>query len=87
MYSLAIRPELDNKLQKLSKKNKKLFEIILRKSEEILQNPHHYKNLRKPLQYLKRVHTERPFVLVFSVDEDKKIVTLEDHDHHDKIYK
>jgi len=86
MYELEIRPELDLKFVKLSKKNKKQLEIIFKKVEEIIQNPQHYKNLRKPLQHLKRVHIDKHFVLTFSVDENKKIVTLEDYEHHDKIY-
>jgi len=87
MYTLAIRPELDRKLSKLVKKNRKQYEFIMKKSEEILKNPQRYKNLRKPLQYLKRVHIDKHFVLVFSVDENTKTITLEDFDHHDKVYK
>lgn len=86
MYSLSIRPELDDELAKLAKKDKKRYEIILKKVEEILQNPQHYKNLRAPLQHWKRVHIDKHFVLTFSVDEDTKTVTLEDFDHHDNIY-
>lgn len=86
MYELEIRPDLDLKFQKLSNKNKKQLEIIFKKVEEIIQNPQHYKNLRKPLQHLKRVHIDKHFVLNFSVDENNKIVTLEDYEHHDKIY-
>ena len=86
MYSLSIKPELDKKLEKLHKKNKKQYEIIMKKAEEIVQNPQHYKNLRAPLQHLKEVHIDRHFVLTFSVDENTKVVTLEDYDHHDKIF-
>ena len=71
MYSLEIKPELDRKLAKLFKKNKKQY----------------YKNLRAPLQYLKEVHIDKHFVLTFSVDENKKSVTLEDYNHHTKIFK
>ncbi|MEW5955275.1 MAG: type II toxin-antitoxin system RelE/ParE family toxin [Candidatus Micrarchaeota archaeon] len=85
-YCLAIRPSLDEKLRKLFKKNRRHFEIILKKAEEIAENPQHYKNLRAPLQRLKRVHIAGSFVLTFSVDENNKTVTLEDFDHHDKIY-
>ena len=87
MYFLEIKPELDRKLAKLFKKNRKQYEIIMKKAEEIIQNPQHYKNLRAPLQYLKEVHIDKHFVLTFSVDEDTKIVTLEDYEHHDKIFK
>ena len=86
MYSLLIRPVLDKKLAKLYQKNKKQFEIIMKKAEEILQNPEHYKNLRAPLQHWKRVHIDGHFVLTFSVDRERKVVTLEDFAHHDEIY-
>ena len=86
MYSLEVRPELDRKLLKLAKKNKKQLIIIRNKTEEILRNPHRYKNLRKPLQHWKRVHIDRHFVLTFSIDEETRTVTLEDYEHHEKIY-
>ena len=87
MYLLDIKPELDEKFNKLIKKNKKQYEIIMKKVEKILENPNHYKNLRTPLQNWKRVHIDNNFVLAFSVDENTKTVILEDYDHHDKIYK
>ncbi|MFH1316490.1 MAG: hypothetical protein ABII01_03165 [Candidatus Woesearchaeota archaeon] len=87
VYSVDIRPELDRILVKLVKKNKKQYDIIMKKIEEIVLNPQHYKNLRKPLQHWNRVHIDRSFVLAFSVDESTKTVTFEDFDHHDNIYK
>ena len=87
MYSLKIRSSLDAKLTKLSKKDRKQMEIISRKVDEILSSPQHYKNLRAPLQHLKRVHIGKSHVLVFSVDETTHVVTLEDYDHHDSIYR
>ncbi|MCH8519145.1 MAG: hypothetical protein LAT82_00125 [Nanoarchaeota archaeon] len=87
MYSISIKEELDKKFKKLSKKNKKQLNIIFKKIEEICENPQHFKNLRKPLQHLKRVHIDTHFVLTFSVDENKKEITFEDFDHHDIIYK
>ncbi|AKB26267.1 hypothetical protein MSMTP_2798 [Methanosarcina sp. MTP4] len=86
MYNLKIRAELDYKFEKLAKKNKKQLEIILNKADEIIQDPHRYKNLRAPMNHLKRVHIDKHFVLVFSVDEEVKTVTLEDYAHHDNIY-
>lgn len=86
MYFLEIKPELDKKLSKLFKKNRKQYEIIMKKSQEVVQDPQHYKNLRAPLQFLKAVHIDKHFVLTFSVDENTKTITLEDYDHHDKIY-
>ena len=86
MYHLKIRAELDSKFEKLAKKNKKQFEIILNKTSEILENQHRYKNLRAPMNHLKRVHIDKHFVLVFSINEESKTITLEDYNHHDNIY-
>ena len=87
MYSLVIDEELVKKLYKLGKKNKKQVEIILKKTEEILKDPHRYKNMRAPLNMWKRVHIDKHFVLTFSVNDSSMTVTLEDYDHHDNIYK
>jgi len=87
MYSIGFRKSVEKEFLKLGKKNPKQLEIILSKIEEIRENPHRYKNLRRPLQHLKRVHIDRSFVLVFSVDEEKGMVIIEDYDHHDRIYK
>jgi YafQ family addiction module toxin component len=86
-YFLDIRPSLDVRLGKLAKKNKKQYEIIMKKAEEVIKSPHRYKNLRAPLQHWKRVHIDKHFVLTFSIDENTKKVILEDFDHHDNIYK
>ena len=86
-YSLFIKPELDKKLGKLVKRNRKQYGIIMKKVSEIIINPQHYKNLRTPLQHLKEVHIDQHFVLTFSVDENNKKVTLEDFDHHSGIFK
>ena len=87
MYTLKIKPGLERTLKKLAKKNRVQVDIIFKKVEEILANPHRYKNLRTPLNDWKRVHVDKHFVLLFSVDEESKSVTLEDYDHHDNIYK
>ncbi len=86
MYEYALRKTVEKIFHKLAKKNPKQLEIIHDKVEEIRRDPHRYKNLRSPLRHLKRVHIDRSFVLVFSVDDSKKLVIIEDYDHHDKIY-
>jgi len=86
VHSLKISPEMDSILSTLVKKNRKQYEIIMKKVQEILENPQHYKNLRRPLQFFKRVHIDSHFVLVYSVDEDNKTITLEYYDHHDNVY-
>ena len=86
MYSITLTRGLDKKLERLVKKNRKQYDIILNKIEEIIQYPHRYKNLRSPMQHLKRVHIDKHFVLTFSIDEDYNTVIFIDFEHHDKIY-
>ena len=87
MYKLAIKENLDRKFKKLKKKDREMLLLIDRKVQEILDNPYRFKPLRKPLQNKRRVHIGRSFVLIYEVNEDEKIVTLLDFDHHDNIYK
>ena len=87
MYKLAVKENLDRKFKKLKKKDRKILMLIDRKVQEILDDPYHFKPLRKPLQNKRRVHVGGPFVLIYEVNKDEKIVTLLDFDHHNNIYK
>ncbi len=84
MYTYELRKSVEKKFFRL--RNPKQLEIIRKKIEELVENPHHYKNLRSPLQHLKRVHIDKSFVLTFSINEATKTVIIEGYDHHDKIY-
>ena len=84
MHELEISEELDKKLRKLGKKNRKQLNILDKKVREILENPNRYKNLRGDKKGAKRVHIDSHFVLIFEVKD--KTVRLLDYDHHDKIY-
>lgn len=86
-YSLEVAEELDKIFAKLAKKDKTTFEAVNKKVNEILENPHHYKPLRAPMQNKRRVHIAGSFVLIFKIDENKKAVQLLDFEHHDKAYK
>ncbi len=86
MYKLNIKPKLDKKFEKIAKKDPQQFKKILNKVLEISKsNPNHYKNLQSPLQEFKRVHIDKSFVLLFTIKE--KTITLEEFEHHDKIYR
>ena len=87
MYTFEIREHLDRIFHKIGKKNQKQLDTIYKKIAEVVENPQHYKNLRKPLQHLKSVHIDKSFVLLFSVDERNKKIVFEEFDHHDRIYK
>ena len=87
-YSHNIKPHLKKVLEKLLKKDKNQYEQILKKIEEIINSDSidHYKNLRHDMKDCKRVHIVH-FVLVFSFDAAQNLVSFEDYDHHDNIYK
>ena len=86
MYKPGIESNLKIKLGKLFKKDRKRYEIVMKKMEEILQNPHHYKPLSHDIKHLHRVNIDSSFVLVFSINENDEIILFVDIDHHDKIY-
>lgn len=87
MYKLAIKESLDKKFKKLQRRDEDMLRLINRKVEDILEDPFRFKPLRKPLQNRRRVHVSGSFVLIYEVDEEEKIVTLLDFDHHDNVYK
>lgn len=87
VYNLEIREHLHKVFKKLSKKDRRKLEIINKKVKEILDKPYHYKPLSAPLQNKRRVHINKSFVLIYSVDERKGCVILEEYAHHDEVYK
>ena len=86
VYALDIPEHLDKIFKKLSKKDKAQLEIIHKKVNEILENPHHYKPLRGDMHGAFRVHIQKSFVLTFEIDESNKVVKLLDYEHHDNVY-
>ncbi|MFH1014566.1 MAG: type II toxin-antitoxin system mRNA interferase toxin, RelE/StbE family [Nitrospirota bacterium] len=86
MYKLAIKESLDKKFKKLQKKDKEMLRLIDRKVQDILVDPYRFKPLRKPMENKRRVHVGGSFVLVYEINEKKKLVTLLDFDHHDNVY-
>ena len=85
MYSLEIEEEVFRTFKKLAKKDKKQFEAIYKKIEQILADPLQFKPLRHPLEGLRRVHIG-PFVLVYETCENPKIVRILKYKHHDDAY-
>ncbi len=87
MREFEIKPELNKKLVKLSKKDKNRYEAVMKKIDEVLGsgNIEHYKNLRYDMKDSKRVHIGQ-FVLIFNYNKPNDFVSFEDYDHHDNIY-
>jgi len=86
MYSIEVRKEAEKIFQKLSKKDKISSIHISKKIKQITENPYHFKPLKKPLQNYWRVHIGN-YVLVYSIDEKRKVVIIEKYKHHDEVYK
>mgnify|MGYP001558611085 CR=1 FL=1 len=87
-YSYKTSKNLDKVLDKLLKKDKTLYEQVMKKIEEVINSLdiEHYKNLRYDMKDMKRVHV-RHFVLVFNFDKTNNLILFVDFDHHDNIYK
>lgn len=86
MYQLEVRQHVDKIFKKLAKKNPNQMVVITKKIAEILIEPHSYKPMHFPLAGMGRVHFGS-FVLLFSIDEQRKTVVIEDYEHHDKVYR
>ena len=89
MREFSIEIKLQRILNKLYKKHKEAYNALMNKIDEILncKDIEHYKNLKKPLQYLKRVHVKSSFVLTFKYVKSENKVIFYNYDHHDNIYK
>jgi mRNA-degrading endonuclease RelE of RelBE toxin-antitoxin system len=84
-YELEVSEGLYKVLKSLGKKDRKQLEQIHKKVVEIRRNPELGKPLKKPLQGRRRVHMGS-FVLIYYVDEARRVVRLLEYDHHDKVY-
>ena len=87
MYSYEYSDELKRKLKKLLKKDKTLYEQILRKMKEVINSGdvEHYKNLKYNMKNSKRIHIGH-FVLVFQYIKRNNLIIFDDFEHHDNIY-
>ncbi len=87
MYSDKYSEEITKKLAKLKKKNIKHYQNVRKKMDWVLEHPKHdYKFLGYDMKGVQRVHIGH-FVLTFIIDYNNKIISFEDYDHHDNIYK
>lgn len=89
MYKWERSGKLKKILRELFKKDKVRYEATLNKMDEIINSktPHHYKNLSYGMKKFKRVHIDSSFVLIFKVDENKKLIKFTDLQHHNRIYR
>ena len=88
MYNFDVSENLEKILNNLSKKDKDMYNQILKKIDEVIhsEDVEHYKNLRYNMNDSKRVHIG-PFVLIFQYKKEENRILFDDFDHHDNIYK
>ncbi len=85
-YIIQLDTAIEIALDKLKKKDKSLYLRIINKIIEISKNPELGKPLRNVLKGKRRVHVGS-FVLFYSIDKKKEIVTFLEFEHHDKAYR
>ena len=86
MYSLVVKEGLDRTFARMAKEDRNRLDAVAKKVAEILENPYRFKPLRGPMQGKRRVHVG-PFVLVYEINEGRKVVILLDFEHHDTVYR
>ncbi len=82
--------ELEETLGKLFKRDKRIYEAIMKKVEEIASRDKNtiefYKNMRYDKKEYKRVHIAKSFVLFFKVFKEKNFILFDKFGHHDDVY-
>jgi len=86
MYALEVKEGVDRAFHRMAKKDRIRLEAVEKKVQEILEDPHRSKPLRVPMEGKRRAHVG-PFVLVYEIDEERKVVILLDFEHHDAVYR
>ena len=79
MHNSEISENLQEVMKKLSKKDKALYEQLLKKIDEIVKgyDVEHYKNLRYNMKDSKRAHIGH-FVLVFQYSKTTDTINFDD---------
>jgi YafQ family addiction module toxin component len=86
MYAIENSEKIDRVFRKLSRKNPKELEAIAKKLPELAEDPHRFKPLSSLMKGFRRVHFGS-YVLLFSINEQRMTVVLEDYEHHDRVYR
>ena len=73
-------------MRQLRKHDPQMYERVKKKIEQILENPHHYKELRNVLKGCCRVQIGS-YVIIFEIKENEKAVRFINFGHHDDVYR
>ncbi len=86
VYTYDVKDHVKRLFQKMEKRSPMQLLIIRKKLIQILDDPYRFKPLSGQMKGIRAVHIDKSFVLTYSIDETRKVVTIEDYDHHDNIY-
>lgn len=85
-YKVVVDEKLEKTLETLFRRDKKVYEYVKKKIEQLAENPQIGKPLKNVLKGKRRVHIG-PFVLIYELDEENKTITFLRFEHHDRAYK
>ena len=86
MYNLILSNNAEKKLDKLKKKDKKNFDIIIQHLENLAQNPKFYgKPLRSNLAGLWSCRAA-DFRIIYEIEDDKLLVIVIEIEHRKSVY-
>ena len=86
MYNIVLSNKAEKKLEKLKKKDKKNFEIVIKHLENLINDPKFYgKPLKSNLAGLWSYRTA-DFRIIFEIEENKLIVFVIEIEHRKKVY-
>ena len=86
MYEYGVKDRLSKKLRKIAKKDRVLYEAIMKKILQVAENPYLGKPLHGKLKGKRRVQIGH-FVLIYGVGEKEHRVIFLDFTHHNEAYK
>lgn len=86
IYVLEKKDNINKIFSKLAKKDPKQLKIIYKRLKQVLKDPYSFKPLRSDMKDYREIHIDSHFVLIYSIDEQKKTVVLKDYNHHENIF-
>ena len=84
-YQIAIESGAKRSLE--SRIDTKIAESIIARIDSLQQDPHSGKPLKGPLKGKYRLTVRRHYRVVYRIDEQEKLVTVEKIGHRGKVYK
>ena len=85
-YCYELDVELISTLEKLAKRDKRLYTAVQKKVLQVIENPYRGKPLKEKLKGKRRAHIGH-FVLIYRINEREHKVIFLEFAHHDEAYK